>query len=662
MTFFKYIRPILSLFVFIASSQSLTAGDIKTKSVITAVTVYTDQALVSRVAKENVPAGIHNIIITDLPAQMVDQSLKVTGISDNESKISDIKIEQLFLDTIPASRIGELYQRLNVLRNEKNTLERTSVLYNSQIDAVEALRDNYTKGLSNPNAGQKTSIEDWEKLLQFIEKKKIEFSGKMETLRHEVEAKEMKIKAIENEIRANGSAAKKEEKRVVVTLNASKAGSVTLEISYLTYNASWQPIYEARVTSSEKSLQLVYSGYVKQSSSEDWNNIDLTLSTARPSRNSSTPKLNRWTVDVASIPSSSSLFLRGGRSSEQPMPRPSKSEITFNGNTLTGRVVDNQTGEPIVGVSVVVLGTTFGGVSNLNGEFSIYNIRDGKYNVRASMIGYQSVLVADVMISASRGAQQTIYLSPSNVELNEVVITSERPIVNRNMTSSSAISIDGASMVKIEESSSSSQMTSSIFAIPSKQTIPSDNKDHKVGISIENIPIDFMYDVAPKLMQSAFLTGKGKNIRDYPLLSGNANVFLDNSFITTIPLNTIMPNDSFSVNLGVDEGIRVERKMINRFKETVGTFTSKTRITFEFENTVTNHKKYPVEIVLSDQVPVVRDEQITVEVIEPSSKTQTPNADGIFIWKAVLQAGEKKIVKLKFAVEFPPGLYPYGLE
>ncbi len=163
-------------------------------------------------------------------------------------------------------------------------------------------------------------------------------------------------------------------------------------------------------------------------------------------------------------------------------------------------------------------------------------------------------------------------------------------------------------------------------------------------------------------MQSAFLTGKGKNVRDYPLLAGNANVFLDNSFITTIPLNTIMPNDSFSVNLGVDEGIRVERKMINRFKETVGTFTSKTRITFEFENTVTNHKKYPVEIVLSDQVPVVRDEQITVEVIEPSPKSQSPNTDGIFIWKTVLQAGEKKIVKLKFAVEFPPGLYPYGLE
>ncbi|MFA6541810.1 MAG: mucoidy inhibitor MuiA family protein, partial [Bacteroidota bacterium] len=258
--------------------QPVPANEIKSKSTIAAVTVYNDQALITRQAKETVPAGIHTVVITNLPWEMMDQSLKVSGISQNEVKISDIKIDQIFLDTIPESRTAELYQRLNLLRNEKNTLERNTMLYKSQYDAVDAMKENYTKSLSLQNPGQKASVEEWDKLLQFVEKKKFDYTEKMESIRREIDGKLAKIKAIEDEIRSIGAAAKKEQKEVSVVLNAAAAGMVTLEISYRTPNASWIPAYEIRAQAAEKSLQVSYSGNVRQSTGEDWNNVDLTLS------------------------------------------------------------------------------------------------------------------------------------------------------------------------------------------------------------------------------------------------------------------------------------------------------------------------------------------------------------------------------------------------
>ncbi len=206
------------------------ADEIKAPSAITAVTVYNDQALITRTAMVSMPPGIHTIIFTGLPDIMIDQSLKVSGVSDYEAKISDIKIEKKFLDTIPAAHLANLYQRLYALRDEKNAVERTNLLYKSQTDAVDALRDNYSKSLANPNPGQKPSLDEWDKLLQYVEKKKIDYWGKMESMRIEIESKVNKIKALEDEIKNVGGLSRKSEKQVIVVIHAEKGDSLNFEV------------------------------------------------------------------------------------------------------------------------------------------------------------------------------------------------------------------------------------------------------------------------------------------------------------------------------------------------------------------------------------------------------------------------------------------------
>ncbi len=634
----------------------IMAGDIKLPSKITAVTVYNDQALITRTAKENIPSGIHKIIIPDLAWGMIDRSLKVTGTSSTEVKISDIKIEQIFLDTIPQNRTAELYQQLTMLRTDKNSLERNNILFKSQYDAVDAMKESYTKSLSLENPGQKASVDEWNKLLDFVEKKKKEYADKMESTRREIDQKIAKIRVIEDEIKSIGGAAKKEQKQVTIILNATKSGTVTLEISYLILDAAWIPTYEIRASMADKSLQLVYSGNVKQTSSEDWTDVDLVLSTAKPAASENMPVLFRQTVDTHPVPSNDSYQSR--RSS--PNRGRSNTEISFSGNTISGKILDAQTGEPLSGANVIIEGTNIGGSANMDGDYVIYNVPDGVYNVRASMIGYQQVTASQVRISKTTGARQTFDLSSASINSQEVVIMADRPLIQKSMTNAVRVT-SGDVIVNPEESISSNQVTSSTFSIASKQTIPSDNQNHKVGIALDDIPVRFVYNVVPKILPTAFLVGKGKNPKEYPLLAGEANIFLDNSFVSSIQLKTIMPNDSFSVNLGADEGIGVERKLVNRFSEKVGTFSSKNRLTVEYENVIHNHKKYSIEVFVFDQVPVSIDEKITIEVFEPNPKVMLPNSDGIFQWIVTLRPGEKNTSKVKFAIEYPPDVSVYGL-
>ncbi len=73
--------------------------------------------------------------------------------------------------------------------------------------------------------------------------------------------------------------------------------------------------------------------------------------------------------------------------------------------SVYGRVIDKLTKEPLIGANVIILGTDFGAATNIQGEFSISNVLPNTYQVRASVIGYNSVTKTDISVMPGRPAQ-----------------------------------------------------------------------------------------------------------------------------------------------------------------------------------------------------------------------------------------------------------------
>ncbi len=110
---------------------------------------------------------------------------------------------------------------------------------------------------------------------------------------------------------------------------------------------------------------------------------------------------------------------------------------------LVGKIVDATTNEPLIGVNVIIVGTSIGSATDIYGHFSILNITPGKYNVKASMIGYTTVILKDVEIYIDRTTNADFKLQPSSIELNQVTVIASKPPVVKDQTST-ATTIDNA--------------------------------------------------------------------------------------------------------------------------------------------------------------------------------------------------------------------------
>ncbi|MCF7797893.1 MAG: TonB-dependent receptor [Lentisphaeria bacterium] len=113
--------------------------------------------------------------------------------------------------------------------------------------------------------------------------------------------------------------------------------------------------------------------------------------------------------------------------------------LVFAGTTgkIMGRVTDATTGEPLIGVNVVIEGENMGAASGENGEYFIINVPVGIYTLQAQYIGYQKVSVQEVRVNADLTTQVDIELTSTVLELGEsVIVEAKRPMVQKDLTSS----------------------------------------------------------------------------------------------------------------------------------------------------------------------------------------------------------------------------------
>jgi len=111
---------------------------------------------------------------------------------------------------------------------------------------------------------------------------------------------------------------------------------------------------------------------------------------------------------------------------------------TFAGTTgkIAGTITDATTGEPLIGVNVILEGTSYGAATDLDGYYTILNVPPGKYNLKASFIGYTPARFVDVKINIDQTTLIDIRLQEENIEMGEVVIVATQPVVQQDVASS----------------------------------------------------------------------------------------------------------------------------------------------------------------------------------------------------------------------------------
>jgi uncharacterized protein (TIGR02231 family) len=275
------------LFAFICFSSPLwlfaTENEQATPSTITNVTVFLNQAQVTRMAKVDLQAGITNLVFDKVSPFINLNSIQVKtennvtllSVSQRNNYLAKKQKPQFILDiedTIES--INNQLQLLNI-KQEAWLLEKDVLIANKQIGGV--------------NSGVK--IDELEDALILFRKRSQEVGEEL----FKISTAEKKLIIIRQRFQVELVKYNNNENstaEIVVTVKTLTAVSnAKIEWDYIVNNASWKPFYDVRVKDTKSELQLASKAYITQGTGESWKNVVLKLSTANPNENGSKPAL-----------------------------------------------------------------------------------------------------------------------------------------------------------------------------------------------------------------------------------------------------------------------------------------------------------------------------------------------------------------------------------
>jgi hypothetical protein len=96
---------------------------------------------------------------------------------------------------------------------------------------------------------------------------------------------------------------------------------------------------------------------------------------------------------------------------------------------IKGKVTDLQSGEPLIGANVIVVGTSTGAATDVKGEFVINNLNAGTYTLKASYIGYQTITVSNIRVNSDLTTDMNFQLPAEGISTKEINIIAQRPLV-----------------------------------------------------------------------------------------------------------------------------------------------------------------------------------------------------------------------------------------
>ncbi|HQI48603.1 MAG TPA: carboxypeptidase-like regulatory domain-containing protein, partial [bacterium] len=210
---------------------------------------------------------------------------------------------------------------------------------------------------------------------------------------------------------------------------------------------------------------------------------------------------------------------------------------------VAGIITDAQTGDPLPGANIQVAGTSLGAVSDMQGRYIILNVPPGVASVKISYVGYESQLVTNVRIMIDLTTALSVKLKPSAVQMREVVIVADKPMIQKDLTSS------GATMRREEIESLPVNQFSDVLSLQAGVTSLDGSLHLRGGRSNEvGFMIDGMY-VQDPLLGRMITQINNDAIQELNLLSGTYNAEYGNALSGIVNIVTRDGGDNYSGNL-----------------------------------------------------------------------------------------------------------------
>ncbi|MGR3634984.1 MAG: mucoidy inhibitor MuiA family protein [Shimia sp.] len=282
-----------------ALATPLMADTIPLSAPVTAVTLYSDSATLTRTAPLTAPIGDHEVLITNLPDDIDPTTVRVAV---EGAALGAVTVRYAKVPPAPqadGTALAEAKAEVERIETDiRSTKDRqTDILM--QADAANA-RLGYLSRLQSPQ--DNTSPEALTQTLAIIGQETLKARQEATTAERAARQFEETLKDLAESLvdaRATVEALtppEGEKSMLVAQISADQPvdGALTL-VHRSDWNAGWKPVYDLHLTTGDApSLRIHRNVFVFQDTGEDWSDVDVTLSTSRPNAQAAPSNLSPW--------------------------------------------------------------------------------------------------------------------------------------------------------------------------------------------------------------------------------------------------------------------------------------------------------------------------------------------------------------------------------
>lgn len=668
-------RLILLLAFAVALSTSVAAVDtVSIKSKVKAATIYPAGAQVFRTTTAQLNKGKHAIKFVDLYHNLDIQSIQVEDI--NNCKIISVKpLRNYTANDKPDPERQKYSDSIDVLNNINKKIGVEITVLKEQ---EKLLMDN--KDFTDSKEG--TRLNELKEALQFYSDKFTAIKLRLLELSAQIEDNARLLQKYKSKLQEKYNRKDDGTYEILVVVESLASQKAEINFNYYIHEAGWKPLYDFRLINIMSPLRIDYKANIYQTTGYDWKGIDLKLATVKPSKGGTQKELEKWYVDE--YKTSSTIY--NAKDQDEVLS-------DLNSGALKGVLTDEETGEPIPFANIVVETggqQITGATTDFDGNFTIKPLAAGRYDIKATYVGYKTVMVTGVVIAPNKTTYQNMTLKSSMQQLDCVEMVSYKvPLISKDditsggvftseeigkmsgrisfgipgiITKKHKINYDNSFQKINEDNTFSFNNNLTIpekdlkrnFEIQGKQDVPSSKEPFTILIKEENVSSDYIFTSIPKLQEEAYLIANVPDWTKLELISGKANIFLEGTFVgeTFVDINKI--SDTLSISLGRDNKTLVKREVQSKYddKNSIGPNYSKI---VDIEIQVQNLRDMPVKVTLDDQYPLSYRKSIKVD-LDDDGGAEIDEEEGKLTWKLDLQPKETKKLKFAYSVKYPKNM------
>ena len=692
----------LILFLFFIPSI-VFPSDKKVPSKIKEVTVYLSGAEITRNASCVLKEGMNEIVFTGLSHKIDESSIQISGL--NAVSILSIEYDLNYLEK------SESDPQLKEWQTQLEAFEYDITLLKNLITGLQEEEKVITTNRMVSTDNQALSLEKVKEISQYYRQRITAIKNEIFKTHLKINALNKEKNALQQQMAEVNNSPEKEQGEITIKFDAPIDIQLNLTLKYLVADAGWVPNYDIKSKEINAPLQLAYKANVYQNSGQDWDNVNITLSTGNPSFNISKPQLEAHYLNFTSA------------YSRRYSPAQKKKGYAFNPSVkkVVGTVTDDS-GMPLPGVNIVVQGTSQGTQSDFDGNYSIevpygqelmytyIGQHDVSLPIYSSIMNVQmeedaqvldEVVVTGLGISrekkalgyavSSVGVEQIVQGRAAGIQIrgaNSVRATKTRyeqpqplyiidgvPVegfVEGDIDASEIQNIDvlkgteasalygsrasaGAVLITTKKSSTQEGATKTEFVIKKAYSIATDNDITAIEINTFKLPASYEYFAAPIINENVFLTASFTNWEKHQLLPGEANIYFEGTYAGKTVLDPYTTKKEMILSLGIDHNITVNRKQERNFKSK--SFTGSNRLlnrTYNLE--VKNNKSIPIYLKLMDRIPKSENKEIKVSNLALNNAVHDAKK-GLLTWKLKLDPKDQQKESFSFEVKYPKGRY-----